>query len=259
MKANYHTHTFRCKHAGGTERDIVDAGIAAGLDELGFSEHIGYPDHDYGLRIDYDAIREYLTTIDRLQECNRGKIVLRKGFEAEYLPQYRDYYEKLLSDGEIDYLILGAHFCECEGGVTKNIFLAEDTDSYIDYAKNVAAGMATGIYKYAAHPDLFMVNDYGWDINCDRATDIILDAAVKNDVIIEYNANGIRRCPIDIPYEERELYPHRNFWERVRTTDLRVIVGSDSHGAEHLWDAYVAKAFRELENLGIKPLDHLDF
>lgn len=36
MKTNYHTHTFRCKHASGTDRDYVEAAVANGFSELGF-------------------------------------------------------------------------------------------------------------------------------------------------------------------------------------------------------------------------------
>ncbi len=39
MKANYHTHTMRCHHAIGSDEDYVKSAIAAGFDELGFSDH----------------------------------------------------------------------------------------------------------------------------------------------------------------------------------------------------------------------------
>ena len=31
MIANYHTHTWRCHHAGGTERQYIESAIAAGI------------------------------------------------------------------------------------------------------------------------------------------------------------------------------------------------------------------------------------
>lgn len=39
MKANYHTHTFRCKHADGEDKEYVEAAIKAGIKTLGFSDH----------------------------------------------------------------------------------------------------------------------------------------------------------------------------------------------------------------------------
>ena len=46
MIANYHTHTWRCHHASGTEREYVEAAIRGGLKILGFSDHTPqiYPD-----------------------------------------------------------------------------------------------------------------------------------------------------------------------------------------------------------------------
>ena len=42
MTANYHTHTIRCNHASGTDREYVEAAIAAGFKTLGFSDHSPY-------------------------------------------------------------------------------------------------------------------------------------------------------------------------------------------------------------------------
>ena len=39
MIANYHTHTFRCHHALGTDEDYVTSAIANGIQILGFSDH----------------------------------------------------------------------------------------------------------------------------------------------------------------------------------------------------------------------------
>ena len=39
MKANYHTHTVRCHHAVGDEREYIENAIDAGMKILGFSDH----------------------------------------------------------------------------------------------------------------------------------------------------------------------------------------------------------------------------
>ncbi len=41
--ANYHTHTKRCRHAVGEDREYVEAAIEAGLKVLGFSDHTPIP------------------------------------------------------------------------------------------------------------------------------------------------------------------------------------------------------------------------
>ena len=39
MKANYHTHTARCMHAEGTEREYIEQALARRVQTLGFSDH----------------------------------------------------------------------------------------------------------------------------------------------------------------------------------------------------------------------------
>ena len=39
LKANYHTHTARCKHAWGEDKEYVEQAIQAGMEVLGFSDH----------------------------------------------------------------------------------------------------------------------------------------------------------------------------------------------------------------------------
>ena len=46
IKANYHTHTKRCRHANGSDRDYIEAAISAGIKTLGFSDHVPLPYRD---------------------------------------------------------------------------------------------------------------------------------------------------------------------------------------------------------------------
>ena len=39
MRYNLHTHTYRCNHASGTDREYVEAAIKAGMKTLGFADH----------------------------------------------------------------------------------------------------------------------------------------------------------------------------------------------------------------------------
>ncbi len=81
MKANYHTHTQRCRHAQGTERDFVQSAVNAGVGILGFSDHAPFPDFDFGLRMPYDELRPYLDAIGQLTEEFLSDIMLYKGLE----------------------------------------------------------------------------------------------------------------------------------------------------------------------------------
>ena len=96
-KINFHTHTNRCRHADGIAADYVQSALSAGVTQLGFSDHAPFPDYDFGMRMPYCELSEYIEDINALTVQYRTDIILWKGLEIEYLPEYRDYYEALLT------------------------------------------------------------------------------------------------------------------------------------------------------------------
>ena len=99
-----------------------------------------------------------------------------------------------------------------------------------------------------------MFNPFAWNDDCERASDIILDAAAATDTVLEYNANGLRRAQVEFPDGVRHPYPCSRFWEMAAKTSIRVIVGSDCHDPACLWDDAVALAYQNLQALGIEPI-----
>lgn len=257
MKTNYHTHTQRCRHAGGTEADYISSALGSGLSVLGFSDHAPFEDRDYGYRMPFEELDEYFSAVDLLSKRYKSDIIIKKSLEIEYMPRYMDYYERLYTKYGVDYLLLGEHFFDLPGGDILNITSARDTSDYLLYARAVEEALGTGLFQALAHPDLFAMNHFPWDDNCDRAVDIILDAAVRTGIALEFNANGYRRGVHNYPEGPRVMYPHIKLWEKVRGTDIPVIVGSDCHGPDQVWDWAMDRAYAELKKLGIQPLQEL--
>lgn len=260
MKTNYHTHTQRCRHAQGSEEDYIRSALASQVSILGFSDHAPFPDHDFGLRMPIEELKDYLAEIDRLAKVYDGQITLYKGLEIEYLPRYRGYYEDLRGRYGLDYLLLGEHFFLDAAGKIFNITTgAPNTEKFLEYADAVAEGMKTGLFDAVVHPDIFMMSPLAWDRNCDAATDRILEAAALSGTVLEYNANGLRRGLRRYPEGDRYMYPHENFWKKAAASGLPVIVGTDCHNPTQVWDDCMDRALAELERYGIKPLEILDF
>lgn len=254
MKVNYHTHTCRCLHAQGAEKDYLQNALDAGLTILGFSDHAPFPDRDFGLRMSCEELDDYLETLDDLKCAHSGDIRLLKGLEIEYLPEYRDYYEMLFEKKQLDYLLLGEHFYRIAPDSIANIYHASDTDCYLKYASAIAEALKTGYFKILAHPDLYLINPFAWDRNCDAAADIILNAAAQNNVILEFNANGLRRGIHDFPDGRRYSYPDDRFWKKVCGSNIPVLVGSDCHNPTQVWDSAVEDAYAHLREIGIEPV-----
>lgn len=258
MKTNYHTHTKRCLHAFGTEEDYVQAALKAGLDVLGFTDHAPFPDHDFGMRMPYSELEPYFFTVDHLATKYSSDIIIRKSLEIEYLPQYEQYYQFLLSTYKPDYLLLGEHFYFDQKGGVFNIYNADNTGDYLNYAKSIAAALKTGFFQMVAHPDLFTLNHFAWDKNCDAASEIIIAAALETGTVLEFNANGYRRGLHDYPDERRYMYPHINFWKKAAAAGATVMIGADAHEPYQVWDACMDKSIEVLRELGIQPIEILE-
>lgn len=257
MLTNYHTHTFRCLHAQGTEEDYVKEAVRQGLRVLGFSDHAPFPDHDFGLRMKYSELDDYLNELERLKKLYSDKITVLKGLEIEYHPKYFSYYKELLENCGLDYLALGEHTFVAPDRKLHNIFFAKSTDDFVDYANAVCEAIETKLFAFVAHPDLMFINNLAWDDNCEKACDIIIDCAEKNNTILEFNANGLRRQKQLYSDGERYPYPHKAFWEKVRGRNIRVLIGSDCHIPEQINDEYVSFARKLAKNLKLNVVDSI--
>lgn len=246
-KVNYHTHTNLCRHAEGTERDYVNAALAAGLDVLGFSDHAPFPDDRFDLRMDYAQLEPHLKTLGMLHREFQDRLVILSGLEIEYLPDMTDYYRYLLKKKKLDYLLLGQHCFTAADHTPANAFSitgSAGTSLYVDYARSIKEGLETGFFRVLAHPDVIFINDLDWDENCEKACDIIVEAARNTGCVLELNANGIRRNIRNYRDMIRYPYPHPRFWERISGTDIPVLINSDCHNPDFIWDSCMDRAYR---------------
>ena len=157
MKANYHTHTWRCNHAEPDERAYVQAALDTGLKVLGFSDHSPDPfDDGYcsGFRMRCDQTAEYIRTIAALRDEYRGDIDIHIGFEAEYYPRYFGRLLEMLEPTEYEYLILGQHFLGNELDSQPNFEETDDPARLHQYTDQCMEALNTGAFSCFAHPDV---------------------------------------------------------------------------------------------------------
>ena len=256
MLTNYHTHCFRCQHADGTVEDYVLQALKHKFDILGMSDHVPYPHHDYGFRMEMAEIWDYIYEVEDAKKKYSGMIEILLGFESEYLCSQRKYYEELLNDYHVEYLVLGQHFFDY-GGRFKSSFSINDSADCVTYAKSVAEGLSTGYYSLCAHPDIVGINQLPWDRNMDEMTDIIVESAVKYDIPLEVNANGIRRGIVNDELGQHYMYPHYKFWEKAAQAKAKTIISADCHSPNLLLDEDVRRARRFADAMGLNVIDVL--
>ena len=248
MRVNYHTHTYRCTHASGSEEDYVKSAIASNLSILGISDHIAYPDDRSSNRMMHSEVNAYINECFRLRTKYKKDIKILVGFESEYSDDCHEYYEYLFNECKIDYLVFGQHSF-IEDSKFYNSFDLTSTKDYIIYAKSVAKALKTNYFKIFAHPDLVFINNLAFDDNCRQAIEILISAIKDSGIIIEFNANGIRRGFKDFPDGQRLTYPHMKFWKRVQEENIKTIISSDCHMPEQMWDYAMDDAYIKAEEL----------
>ena len=226
MLANYHTHTTRCKHATGTEREYIEQAIKSGFKTLGFSDHVPFTD-SYGfntnMRMSMDEVEDYTSTLVKLREEYKNDIEILIGYEVEYTPTYFQDVLNYLKKFPFDYIIQGQHFVEGKFCDEYTGYKTDSLEYFDEFVKTTIEGMQTGEFMYLAHPDLFY---YTGDDNIFREKmRPIIEEAAKLDIPLEVNMYG---------FSDHRNYPSDKFWSMVPEFGAKVILGCDAHYPELL-------------------------
>lgn len=273
---NYHSHTYRCKHA---DLDMMDEEYIQEYIEMNFKK-IAFTDHcpqknridtRTKMRMSYDERNEYLSNVKGLKEKYSDKIEIEVGYEAEYLPGEEENLIELKN--ETDKIILGQHFIYDDNKNKLLIFGKHDftNEELIKYAEYITKAMKLNIPDIIAHPDLFMLrrNEFG-EIER-KITRMICKSAEKYNIPLEINLNNIfsntyyeqkklNHLPIEKQREKLKnvKYPCKEFWDIVSQYKIKVLYGIDAHhkGQILLWNELVELA-REI--IGKETIEKLNF
>ena len=226
---NLHTHTKRCNHATGEDREYVEAAIRAGMTTLGFTDHCpqffpveGYYSH---FRMRPEQAAEYAESIHALQKEYAADIRILLGFEAEYYPETYAALMQFIRPLGLDYMIMGQHFVGNEYDEGSYYVAAEGKkEAYLErYVSQVKEGLSTGAFAYLAHPDIvWYTGEHDYYI---QQMSELCRFAKERDIPLEYNLLG---------YVNKRPYPAPAFWDIVAGTGNKVVIGYDAHSPEAL-------------------------
>lgn len=266
IKANYHTHTFLCKHAIGDVEDYVKRAIELGYHTIAITDHGPFPKFLQkklnSRRMSIEQYNEvYLDMIDRAKRVHKDQILVLSGLEIEYLSELEPFYPKFKE--ELDLLVLGQHYIKVNGEC-KNVYYPLSEDEIKIYTDTVIQGMESGLFKILAHPELFSWRIKEWNDICIEQSKRIIDAAIKNNVILECNANGVRNSF----YQRKEFYtktgeinfpyPRREFWLLAKELGAKIMINDDAHAPNRLYDDYTVFLYEEAEKMGLCLEDKIE-
>jgi len=247
MLANYHTHTARCNHAAGEDREYVEAAIAAGYRVLGFADHAPFVfpgDYVSPTRMTAAETEGYFSSLTALKKEYATDITIYIGFESEYLPELLPAQDALLADYPLDYMILGQHFITPEpyGHYTG---FEGDLEGLVQYTDSIIAGMETGRYIYTAHPDLYRYRGDGTEEQFRR----IARYMKEKNIPVEINLLGLVTS---------RHYPSDTFLTIAAEEGCSAIIGVDAHEPLAFSDsAAVLTAARIAESYGLPLVDFM--
>ncbi len=262
IDANYHSHTFRCGHAVGTDEEYVQKAIEAGFKVIGFSDHVILPNASQpGMRGDYSLLDGYISSVNELKRKYASKIDVFLAFECEWFwEEYASYYKSLLTQRGFDYLILGQHLCRIDGRFVYYSQIADRELGVKMYTDDVVSALESGLFSYVAHPDHFMLWYRDWDEVTEKAAWRICRKAKETNTPLEINMGPSRWASKSDPEDPSiYVYPYPEFFKIAKIVGNDVVIGVDAHVPNEYLTSDYSWAINFAKKLGFEPLKRVDF
>jgi histidinol-phosphatase (PHP family) len=226
MLFDYHLHTPLCRHAAGEPLEYVNAARAAGLAEVGFSDHNPMPTQFDDWRMAPDELPKYLAMIEEARRTV-PEFPIRLGLECDFIPGHEGHIRHLAAQAEWDYLIGSVHYIAPGWDVDNPRHLKKFTEHPVGevwelYFKAYAEMAASGLFDFLAHPDL--VKKFGHRPEGDLAPyyRTAIEAIGDGGAAIEVSTAGLRK-------DVREIYPAKQFLEMAHRRHIPILINSDAH------------------------------
>lgn len=265
---DYHIHTTRSGHAKGTMEQYVQAAIAAGLGEMGFSDHLPLcRPEPTPWTVPHEELDAYIHDVLDLR-AKYPQIPIRLGVEVDYLPGHVQATRDKLASLELDYVIGSVHYlpagaiqaATAGGDVARPDFewcvdhpaqveefkrhqLDEVFTAYLRLLEQLAASGFCQIIGHADLPKKFGHRPTG-DLR--EPYGRTAQAFARHGVIVELNTAGLRK-------PAGEIYPNLEFLRVLRAADVPITLGSDSHAPEEVGAAF-AQAIQLARQAGYDTL-----
>ncbi|AWN22145.1 histidinol phosphate phosphatase [Deinococcus irradiatisoli] len=253
MLVDYHTHHHRCGHATGQMAEYVETAVAAGLSEIGLSDHspiyhLGPDPHVRpGTAMSQHEFAAYLREMDEVREQFAGRIQVRLGVESDYVLGWDEHYRELWRPHPLDYVIGSVHWLG-----EWNIFspsLPEGrspADIYQEYLHTTQAAARSGAYDILGHLDALKTRGHLAELGITPLLEETVRVIAESGVAIELNTSGWRKGL-------GEPYPSEAWLALCCHHGVPVTLGSDAHRPQDVGAGF-AEAVALLKRVGYKSI-----
>ena len=245
VKANYHTHTTWCDGKD-TPEAVVQAAIARGFDEIGFSSHAMLPSPLLDWVLTEERAPRYAAEIRSLAEKYAGRIRVLCGVEADYVPGGANPDRATYAAAAPDYIIGSIHFVTAPDGA--QVCVDKTPQDLADGIRDHFGGSAEEYIRAYFRQQRDMVRLFDFDVvghldlvrkfNVRRPyfdesaawyreeLEKTADAVAESGKIAEVNTGAISRGWLD------DAYPSAEFRAMLRERGVRFVLSSDAHAAD---------------------------
>jgi histidinol-phosphatase (PHP family) len=245
-RTDYHVHSLFSDGRSAPEEYIAPA-VAAGLKEIGFSEHLTLFRESLDWSMNGSAIEPYLKHIKNLSR-NVSNIKVRTGLEVDYFPGKEKEISSFLDKTKLDYVIGSVHYLgDTTVDMGPEFYDGKNIDRlYEVYFDQVTAAAASGLFDIIAHCDLIRIYGFKPSSDPEHLYRNLAKSFRIHDVVFEVNTNG-RNRPVG------DFYPDRRFLGIFREENVPVCVNSDAHMPSRVGQ-YFDEAYELLRSAGYSEM-----
>jgi histidinol-phosphatase (PHP family) len=245
-RTDYHVHSWFSDGKSAPE-DYISAAIAAGLKEVGFSEHLTLFREPLDWSMNASAAAPYLIHIKNLSQSVKD-IKVRTGLEVDFFAGKEKEIHSFLNTTDLDYAIGSVHYL---GNSTVDMgpefYKGKNIDRLFEkYFDQVSAAAASGLFDIIAHCDLIRIYGFRPSFDPEHLYKKLARSFKIHDVAFEINTNG-RNRPIG------DFYPDRQFLRIFKEENVPVCVNSDAHMPSRVGQ-YFDEAYELLKIVGYSEM-----
>lgn len=237
MLADYHMHTPLCRHATGTPEEYVAAAKAAGLAEIGFSDHSPMPNYYDDWRMLREELPQYDDWIAEARLAAGPDFPIRAALEVDWIEGGESWIEQLAARSQWDYLIGSVHYIGAwnfDNPALKQKFTDFGTaEAWDRYWKLFAHAARSQYFDIMAHPDLIKKFGHRPDGDLRRYYEPAIAAVAESGAAIEINTAGLFK-------DVQEMYPALEFLTLARQANIPLTINSDAHAPSEVARAFPA-------------------
>lgn len=230
---DHHTHTTRCGHAEGDAADYVEAALAAGLGTIAITDHVPMfwlpeAERDPHLAMGLHELPKYVEEVLALRARYRGRIEVRLGIEADYIPGHEEGLRRLLEPFPFELVLGSVHWVDgwlVDG--PRSIPRFQQGQDEVDriwaaYAGALIEAARSGLFDVLTHLDLPKKFGYRPSVPFAGHQADVVAAVAASGCAVELSSGGLRR-------PAAEAYPAPDLLGELAAAGVPVVLSSDAH------------------------------